>query len=275
MVIRILTITLVILSFAMCGWCQIEAEWVKGIGEADLVKNNLHEARIIALRNARIDAIEKVCGVSLQAERMSRDFSLAGDFTQASSFGEVIEEEIIEWETLISQPQKDNFPGIRLRVHLNAKVAKSEGERDPAFKIQLEINKSVFQIGDEMIITVRSTINCYLTILNYYDRNKVTVLLPNKRFNENMIEAGQDFVFPSEDDRAEGYRFRLNSECADIIEVIATKERIDFLGDFKTDDGGDVVQTKSMNVNDIARWKSSIPLNFRAEDAKMYSVLQK
>lgn len=275
--IRFCVLVALLLFIMPAGWC-LESVWVECVGDADLYKTSVEEARSVALRNARLNAIEKACGVRLQSESMVHDYSLAGDFINSVSYGEVIEEEVIEWETIIVQPSKNEIPNIKLRVHIKANVVQQNIEPDPSFLIRLDLNKSIFQSGEELIMTLSSTKECYLTILNITANNEVIVLLPNEYHKENKIAERENFIFPSEQDRANGIRFRVSNipghrGSNEIIKVIATKQRIDFLDDFEKRGNYGYIPTQKMAMTSLARWLSGIPLNYRAEATATYKVV--
>ncbi len=263
-----------LLLFVSLVWCQ-EGRWVECTGEVAIQNITPEQARVKAFRNARRNAIEQECGIRQQAETLVHDLRLAGDFIRAISYGEVVEEEVIEQGVEVDQNRVIDAPVLTYKVHLRAKVQCSRGEPDPAFKIMLDLNKTVFQAGENLIATIRSTKDCYATILNITAEDEVYVLLPNKHHPENKVTAGQDFLFPVP---GEGINLTVNTvpeqqESTEIIMVIATKERIDFLEGLETRAGYGYIPTQTMAVTALARWLASIPLEHRAEVSQIYKVV--
>jgi len=64
---------------------QDSGKWVLCSGEVSIQDISYEEARVIARRQTRLDAIEKACGVSMHAETWVKDFVATGDFVYALS----------------------------------------------------------------------------------------------------------------------------------------------------------------------------------------------
>ncbi|HDQ44949.1 MAG TPA: hypothetical protein ENN17_05535 [bacterium] len=149
----IVSIVLVVFHAALFG--QGPGQWVACSGEAAVQNITTEEAQALALRRARHDAVERVCGVLLQSETLVKDFMTAGDFIHTISYGEVVEEKDVQWETeTLPSDRPGSPPVIVLRVSMNARVVSREGKPDPSFRISLKLNKTSFQSGEEAIIRV-------------------------------------------------------------------------------------------------------------------------
>ncbi|MCJ7813058.1 hypothetical protein MUP95_07065 [bacterium] len=81
----IISIILVVINSTVFG--SEPGQWVACSGEAAVQNITVEEAQVLAMKRARIDAIEKVCGVSLQSETLVKDFMTTGDFIHAISYG--------------------------------------------------------------------------------------------------------------------------------------------------------------------------------------------
>ena len=243
---------------------QIESKWVSCHGEA--VVNNIpyEEAQLIALRRARLNAIEEVCGVLLQSETMVKNFIFAGDFIHAISHGNIIEE-------------KNNPPVINLIVEMQAKVIPDMGKPDPYFKIDLKLNRTTFLSHDEVILNVKATKDCYITVFNLAANDSIYVLFPNKWQGDNFIVANKNMEIPDQQYREDGLHIRVanlpgHKKDTEIVKVIATKQRIDLLTEFDNSSGFGLMGTPRMAVTKIARLLSEIPISERAEASAIYTV---
>lgn len=257
---------------------QEEGKWIQCSGEAAVQNITYEEAQVLAMRRARLDGIEKVCGVSLQAETLVKDFMLAGDFIHSISYGHIVEEKDILWETETLQPDRpDNPPIILLRATMQAKVIPVNESPDPYFKIDLKLNRTVFQSGDEVVLTVQSTKDCYLTILNLAANDSVYVLYPNRFQRNNFIKANVEKEIPSEEDRNIGFHIRVTNlpghkRDTELVKVIATKKKNDLLNDMVYSRDFGFLGTPRVALTKMARWLSGIPVSERAEVAVMYTV---
>ena len=110
------------LSLSRVVCCQENGEWIRCSGEAVVQNISTEEAQTIARRKARLDAIEKVCGVSLHAESLVNDFMLAGDFIHSISYGHVVEEKNVLWETeSLPADSPGQPPVILLRITMDCR----------------------------------------------------------------------------------------------------------------------------------------------------------
>ncbi|MBC8184803.1 DUF4384 domain-containing protein [candidate division KSB1 bacterium] len=258
---------------------QNEAQWVTCTGDAAIQNISSEEAKIIALRKARIDAIEQVCGVSLQAETMVRDFQLAGDFIHSISYGHVVEEKNKKWDTITMPAENPNDPPVLIyKVTMKAKVVSREEKPDPSFKISLKLNRTIFQSGDEVVFKIKATQDCYLTIFNIGADDTVRILFPNFFEKDNFIKKAASIQVPEKTFQKAGNSYikvstlpghKKNSE---VVKVIATKQRIDFIDEIDLSSAFSPIGTPKMALTKLARWLSQIPVSERAEAAAVYTV---
>ena len=260
-------------------FAQDNEKWVTCTGDAAIQNISSEEAKILALRNARINAIEKVCGVSMQAETMVKDFQLAGDFIHSISYGQIVEEKDKRWDT-ISMPANDpNDPPVLIyKVTMQAKVVSREEKPDPSFKINLKLNRTTFQSGDEVVFKIKATQDCYLTILNIGADDTVRILFPNFLEKNNFIKKAATIQVPGKTFQKTGNSYitvrtlpgsKKNSE---VVKVIATKQRIDFIDEMDLSNAFSPIGTPKMALTKLARWLSQIPVSERAEASAVYTV---
>jgi len=260
---------------------QTKAQWITCTGEALIQNISNEEAQVIAKRKARLNAIEKVCGVQLQAESLVKDFMLAGDFIHSIAYGHVVDEKNMQWQTESIPPEDPSAPPvIKLTVTMEAKVKPVEDNPDPSFKVNLQLNRKSFDSGDEVIFTISSTRDCYITIINLAANDSVYVLYPNTYHKDNLITSKEKLIFPSRSDRESGFHVRVSAlqehkKDTEIVKVIATKKKVDFLFDIAKTDGFGVMGTPKMAMTRLARRLSEIPVSERAEATEMYTVYNK
>jgi len=242
-------------------------------GEISMANITPEQARQRAIQQARLNSIERQCGVNLQAETMVKDFVLSGDFVHSVSYGQVISEKLVKEWVEIDQPAIDQPPHLTYVVEIKIEVLCEFGQPDPSFRITLKANKSTFVTGEEMILNISATQDCYLTVINYSADDKIYFLVPSKIFIENKLTANVPQELPSALMRQQGVHFRMNtmpgqSQSSEVIQVIATKRKINFLDELENENGYAMLPTVSIAGTNLARWLSTIPVSERA-DAQM------
>jgi hypothetical protein len=257
---------------------QESGKWVECSGEAAIQNITYEEALVIASQQARLDAIEKVCGVSVHAETLVKDFVTAGDFIHSLSYGRVVAEKDLQWriETLPSKSLGSPL-GMIIHLEMKAKVVPEAGNPDPSFKVDLKLNRDSFKSGEEVILKVRATKDCYVTVLNLGADDTVRVLFPNKWQTDSSIKADEHVEIPDESSRESGIHIRVanlpgHKRDSEIVTVIATKQKMDILGELETSSGFGLMGTPKMAVFELAKWFSEISVSDRAEASASYTI---
>src|ERR1051325_8660245 len=115
--------------------------WVEGTGSVAGDVLMPQEARQLALRQARAQAIEKAVGVEVRAETVVRDFAVASDFIKTLTKGYVRSEHVVRWEQERYQPRANETPIPIYRVTLRVCVLPIATLRDPGFLVTATLNK--------------------------------------------------------------------------------------------------------------------------------------
>jgi Domain of unknown function (DUF4384) len=115
------------------------------------------------------------------------------------------------------------------------------------FKINLHSDKATAKVGDPAHLSVSTTKDCYLTLINISGKDEGTVILPNKFTQDNFIKAGQDFVFPSDKD---GYDFKFEDKGTETV-IALCDAKGNSLPDIKADYSKEDFTTlgRSISVN--------------------------
>lgn len=114
---------------------------------------------------------------------------------------------------------------------LRVKVGCQKGQKDPFFDVTATLNKDIFKVGEKLELTVQSSKDCYITVLNICSNDTVYVLFPNQYRSNNFLKAKELFRLPNEEDKMKGLSFRSKllqekEEDVEMIKVLATKENI-------------------------------------------------
>ncbi|MDD3051608.1 MAG: DUF4384 domain-containing protein [Candidatus Cloacimonetes bacterium] len=239
------------------GWFQI----TESIAIVDITPEKAKEN---AIQKACKRAIEYFSGVEIsrriveiQAENQSKilldNFS---SITNQTTQGIILEKEIIS-EEIVSDGSK-----IEKVVTIKVRVGKQKGEKDYAFQIESNLNREYFKDGEELELSVKSSKDCYLTILNVCSNDSVYVIFPNEYRRDNFIKSGELFQLPNSDDKEIGLFFPVNllpnkKEDVEMIKVIATKQKIDFASLYSFSAYG----TYQSTLIDLQYWLLRIPRN--------------
>ena len=257
---------------------QAKSNTVKATGVAALAHLTAEEAQALALKRARQNAIEAVCGVSIQAQTFIKNNMLESDFIHSVAYGRIVAEEILQWNTEMTQPSKKRPPQITYTVTIKATVRKEKGAPDPFYQVNCRLNKRVFHSGDEMIIQIKVTKPSYISVLNYTADGSVFLLFPNRLRRKNHVKALQNFQIPSEADRHDVLKLVVSNlpghrRDTEFIQVIATREPIHLLEGLYLEGQYGMMENSKVAATEIARLISSIPLKDRAEHTVFYEII--
>lgn len=112
------------------------------------------------------------------------------EVTNTLSSGMILEKEVIEGRV---QPYGNQSLYV---IKVRAKVGRLKGEKDPLFILNANLNRDIYQNGDEMVIRINSSRKCFVYVFNVYADGTVATLIPNKYLPENLIEAGGELRIP-------------------------------------------------------------------------------
>jgi hypothetical protein len=186
------------------------------------------EARQQATTKALKNIIEYYSGTEINSTSLSivaetnlkMDMDHFSRFTSSMSRGMILEKEII------TENRKFYGEDLFFVVTLKAKLGKLEGSSDPFFKVNASLNRQRFQNGDEMIVRINSSKDCYIYVLNILSDGTVTALLPNQYIENNFLGKGQSLRVPPKEGSITKFRVGLpegTSHAAEMILVLAIK----------------------------------------------------
>jgi len=247
-------------------------------GEVYLANITPEEAQSLAVKRARTDAIEQVCGVKVQAETLVKNFVMQADFIHQVAYGRIIGEKVLRWELKVDQPSPLKPPGLTLQVTMELQVLPEKSEPDPSYKAKVWLNKSVFQSGEEMVVYVNASKDSYLTVLNFTADDSVTLLYPNLLRHDNKIAADRDYEIPAREDRGDLMKFQVatlpdHKQDTEAIKVICTRSPVNLLSEVKARGNYGVMESTKFAVTEVARLLAAIPPRERAEDTAIYQII--
>jgi hypothetical protein len=257
--------------------CQ-DAKWVTVEGIAPIENVTKSEARKMAIDNARREAVEKVVGVDILSETMVINYNVSGDVVRTIPHGKVIGVEILKEDVELIPPKNPGeAPFLAYKVKIRALVAEEKGRADVFFKLDAQINRTVFKEGDFIEIKVTPSKDCFVNIFNILEDEKVLVLFPNRFSRNGFVKANTTLVFPDDADRKRGITLRAfvdegKEKVDEIFHILALKEPLQLnTAKFKEGIFG-IYNGQSALVNDLVKSIVGIPLQDRAEKFIQYRI---
>ena len=160
---------------------------------------------------------------------------------------------------------------------MRVKVLKERGKADPFFEIQASISRQVFKEGDDVEIKVVPTKDCYITIFNILEDDKVIKLIPNRFRKDNFVKCNEALMFPDENDKRRGIRLKayLGEEKTNVVEtyyILGTKGALNFDSDKYVQGIFGIYRGKSSFLRDLIKEVVEIPPSERVERFLQYRI---
>jgi hypothetical protein len=230
---------LITLAFPLSGNVLVHAseeKWSSEIsGEAVLEDISSEEAKKLCLLRAKAKAVEEVAGVKIFRETTVDSGMLLSDFIHSQSTAWVKEIKDVKWEPITDyRKTPDSSPLPQYQVRLKALVA-FDANGDKGFHLKLDLNRSTFQNGDEMYLSVSAGRDCHISLFNILGDGKVTVLLPNRFNMDTWIKSGKTYRFPDPETMGSSRKIKVSGtegkkKTGESILAIATIDDIDLVG---------------------------------------------
>lgn len=239
-------------------------QWAKGKGEAAIAEVTAEEARQLALRRVRADAIAQVAGIELHAETLVRDATLAGQFIRTLLDGYIVREKVTWGDPGIFRDTPDKPPIILYHIEVESCVAPQKAGRDPYFTVTAQLNKPVFVSGETAALKIRCSRDCYLAIFNLAADDFLHLLLPNAYQPSEIFKANQELTFPRPGLALEMVSLPGHPRATEAFLVVATKRPFDFralLG-----------KTEGISIPELSSALLRLPPAERAEEFLVYEM---
>lgn len=282
------------LGFAIPGMAAADSDtvdpdnlpWTVGEGRVTLTDQTIDEARDHARNLARKDAIENATGSFLL--HVSDDYvkQEAGD-SHFERYSQAIRREVsgrIVGERNVDFDQDEPAPDVlQVICRLEARVAVQKQERNSAFEVRVDLlgnDSGIFRQGEEMVLEIRASLDCWVTVFNVYADGTVAVLLPNAKIPGNQVKAGTPFVLPNHNDpEQKEVHFLLGvpegqQRTEEYIAVVATLDEYSFLSNTMTDYGPEYIPAFEAALGEFNNWILKIPASERAEAEVFYSIFK-
>jgi hypothetical protein len=255
--------------------------WTQGEGRVTFETISPKQAREEALDLARRRAVANVTGyqVSSTADRVriqsgNEMMDRFRQITASEVHGHIVEEEILGYRTDMIDEALQMVCTIRARVAVDAR------KPDPSFRLQSKLlgpESRVFRSGEQLILELQATKDCYVTVFNVATDGSYAVLIPTERLSNCRLVAKQAQQFPSKDERVISpirvYAEPDRETTEEYFFIVATLEQYPFLSNELTELGNNLVATPKASPSDFSRWMLQIPPDQRTTSDVFYSIV--
>jgi hypothetical protein len=253
--------------------------WVIVPAQVQMLTQGKESARAKALEHARSEAVALIAGIEVKSASQDLQVSIQhnGQFVDGfdafsalsdqQSYGRIDQEQVTA-DTIMVLAGTPYYK-IRLRCH----VVLEKSRRDPSFSLRAQLNQENFRHNDEMILNLKTTKDCHVTVFNLLTNGTVEVLYPQAGILEENLVANTVFEIPSLALRQQGIHLRKYADGkapqAEALYVVVTNQRVPFLLD---QDTVATMQYQTTAFLAVQRWLLNIPLDQRAEAMLQYWV---
>lgn len=274
---RVLSIFVLQFAILVPSLLAQNVQWVTVEGIAPMGDTSKEEARNRALEDAMHKAVEQVVGSNISVETLLVNLRLSGSIVGVIPYGRVVDKVIIEegMEPILKKGQA--VPSLRYRVRMKAGVAEETTGADPHFRLDASLNRSSFNDGDEMLITIKPTKDCYVSVFIILEDEKVIRLIPNRLKEDNFLKANQIFSFPDEDDETSGIKLRVHTPekkdaVTETIYILALEQPLKFNASGLQEGIYGIYNGETAFMRGLIKEIVAIPLGKRAEKLMQYQI---
>ncbi len=251
--------------------------WVTVEGEAPVVAGATDKARGQAIAAAERQAVAVALAKGISVNTLLVNLRLSGNIVGAIPFGRVVKKKILKEQLVNAANDEASQQAQRFHVRMRAGVVKETGGEDLSFHLDATINQSVFKDGDELEIHIRSTKDCYFTIFNILEDQKVIRLLPNYLSQKNFLAANESYIFPGTKDHHKGLRLRVHlppkrAHVTESIYILALAHPFELKSINVREGIFGAFNGQTIFMQDIIREVVGIPIANRAEALIQYEI---
>lgn len=257
------------------GYCQ---GWFEGEATIPIANITPEQARTEAFNRAREQALQ-VAGVEYTVTSSRHEgedprgyFDKFVRFTGSRASGL-----IVEIDTLLDDQAFQTTVGKRQSVHhvkISARIQPTLVQPDPGFTVEMKLNRTTYHVGDSLVITLKPTQDCFVTIINLYGNDSLRVILPNELWRETRLQGGVEMTVPPP-----GAIWDLplmlppeETSGSEALLVVATRKNIPFPGlDAVRSDRLLAFGDALIRLN---RWLADISRDQRADDYEFYTIVK-
>ncbi len=268
-------------TFALPYLPAREITWITAEGTAPMDGIGQEEAKIHAIKASDQNAIEKIVHTNISTETLLINLRLSGGILGAIPFFRVVKREILEEGVInIRKKGQDTSSSSIYRVKIRTGIAEETEDIDPDFRLNASLNKTSLKNGDEIQISILPTKDCYVSIFNILEDDKILRLLPNQYKKNNHLKANETFNFPDNIDKLKGLTLIAHTPkgkdaVTETIFILALKQPLKLDTEKIQEAVFGIYNGKTAFMNDLIKNIAGIPLNGRGEKLMQYEIRNK
>jgi len=283
----ILIIILILFLINLYAFAGDDDKWFRGEGCSSMAEASWNDAKSKALDNAMKNAIEKASGIEVKSSQLSLVMEnnnieeitdLFASIIRTQTQGRIIE---IKDTTFVIK-DKTEFQPLCCATGL-FKIKSDQGKPDPEFVIDMEINgkrdEINFRDGENIVVNVKSSKDCYLTMFNLFSNDSLSVIYPNYFLQDNYILAGNVCSIFPDSLVSSGISLKVGLQPdkksdTEVLLIIATKEKYPSPFEFNEMNPYGELEHFSNALISINKWLLEIPINERTEEVLIYHIFR-
>ena len=167
--------------------------------------------------------------------------------------------------------------GFELGLTMSYYVEPVKGERDPGFSVEATLQKNLLKSGEELIINVTPSQDCYLYLFNLMADQSIMLMYPNEYIPDNFLQAGKTLQIPNAKLR-KMLQFKVaplpgEALSSESVYIVCTQSAVPVNRNLpRIGKSVPVIASGSQNFLELQRWLTTIPLNQRVEQNLIYHV---
>lgn len=258
---------------------QVAPTWYPGVAEVPLANLTPEQARRRAWEQALAEAVEAASlEVTSTAMLQLRE---ADTGEQREHFSQLVRTvsraRVVAVDTLFDDTVKRAVPGTSRsdlvhRVQLRAGVVPEDATPDPAFQVDLRVERSVLHHGEGLVFELTATRPCYVTVFALYGSDSLQVVLPNPLMPDTELQPGQVLRLPP---RGAGWDLPVwllpgRQRDQETLLAVGTRGAVPFTGARATRDGLLSMGDALLAIN---RWLMEVPASERTIATATYELM--
>ena len=224
--------------------------------------------------HANIEVTSLLTDVMSEVEGEAREQTAWAGFFKTTVSGVITQEEILS-DQLIPLEGKENY---EKKMTLKAHVEPVQGQRDPGFYVDVQLDNNLLKAGDELAFSITPSKDCYLYVFNLMADQNILLMFPNDYMKDNFVPAVERIQIPDPGIRnyAKFVVAPMPGEeliTAESVYIVCSREEVPMIkGLMKIGTSMPVFSANSQSFIKLQRWLSNIPLDQRVEKNLIYHV---
>jgi len=273
---KIIVLNIIFILFPTLTFTQ-NSQWITIEHTSEVSPRiSIDQAKNELLLLAREQAVAKVTGYRIEETVFMLETQIDGETSQwHESYNRIFREHVNGKITQEKKPEfdiKTTDDGIFLSIVYEAEVTPEEGSPDPGFVVDFKVDRTVYQVGDPIVMEAKVSQDAYITIFSLLADGTAAVIFPNRYMPDNKLSAGKKRIIPNNTEREILSFVALdrddeNPPFSEVLLCIATKKP------YRFQSVNDALEY-STHFTEINNWIINIDIDKRVEAMANYSIVR-